>query len=51
MNSISDEAVRRANEEGVQIYTLGVGTLKGARIPVYGKNGNLIDYKRDSRDR
>lgn len=46
-----DKAVQRAKEEGVQIYTLGTGTLKGARIPVYGKNGNLIDYKRDSRDR
>ncbi|MDZ7821483.1 MAG: VWA domain-containing protein [Candidatus Marinimicrobia bacterium] len=45
------KAVERAGNEGVQIYTLGVGTRKGARIPVYDRSGTVVDYKRDSRDR
>jgi Ca-activated chloride channel homolog len=45
------EASRRAAEEHVVIYTLGVGTLKGSTIPVYDKNGNMVDYMRDHDDR
>jgi Ca-activated chloride channel family protein len=46
-----EAAAKRAAEENVLIYTLGVGTLKGATIPVYDKNGNMVDYMRDSNDR
>jgi Ca-activated chloride channel family protein len=40
-------AVQRAKEQGVRIYTVGMGTLEGAPIPVYDRIGNRIDYKRD----
>jgi Ca-activated chloride channel family protein len=46
-----EAAAKRAAEENVLIYTLGVGTLKGATIPIYDKNGNMVDYMRDSNDR
>ncbi|MCD6233489.1 MAG: VWA domain-containing protein [Candidatus Marinimicrobia bacterium] len=41
-----EEAVKQAAGKGVIIYSVGVGTLEGAPIPVY-KNGQLADYKRD----
>ena len=44
------EAIDRAREENVVIYTLGVGTIKGATIPIYDKNGNMVDYMRDGQD-
>ena len=45
------EAAKRAAEENVVIYTLGVGTLKGSTIPVYNKEGKLLDYMRDGQDK
>ncbi|MDX9778088.1 MAG: VWA domain-containing protein, partial [bacterium] len=42
-----ETVLKRAAEEKVLIYTLGVGTLKGSPIPVYDKTGGLLDYKRD----
>lgn len=45
------EVAQRAADENVVIYTLGVGTLKGTTIPIYDKNGNMVDYMRDSNDR
>jgi len=41
-----EEAAKYAAAKGAVIYTLGVGTLNGAPIPVY-ENGQLTDYKRD----
>ncbi len=41
------EAVRAANEEGVVIYTVGVGSESGVPIPTSHGNGNVI-YKKDS---
>ena len=41
-----DEAIKDAVEEGVVIYTLGVGTPKGSPIPIY-RNGVQVDFKRD----
>ncbi len=41
-----EKAVNLADNKGVIIYTLGVGTLEGAPIPIY-KNNQLVDYKRD----
>lgn len=40
------EAVEKATEQGVKIYTIGVGSPKGAPIPQY-KNGVQADFKRD----
>lgn len=42
-----DEAVQKARNAGIIIYTLGVGTMKGAPIPIMDKNGKISDYKRD----
>lgn len=46
-----EQATKRAADEHVVIYTLGVGTLKGSTIPVYNKDGKLLDYMRDSQDK
>ncbi|MDH3322468.1 MAG: VWA domain-containing protein [Flavobacteriaceae bacterium] len=35
--------------EGIKTYTIGVGTNKGAPIPVKN-NGNLLGYKKDNKD-
>ncbi len=40
------EAVNMAAEKGVIIYSVGVGTMEGAPIPIY-EMGQLRDYKRD----
>ena len=34
-------------EEGIKIYTIGVGTQKGGPIPIK-RNGVVIKYKKDS---
>jgi Ca-activated chloride channel family protein len=36
----------QANKKGIKIYTIGVGTSKGARIPIK-RNGVVQSYKRD----
>lgn len=41
------KAIKNANEKGVIIYSLGVGSLRGGTIPIYNKNHKIIDYKRD----
>lgn len=41
-NSIAEEA----KEEGIRIYTIGVGTTKGGTIPIR-RNGVLQGYKKD----
>lgn len=41
-----DEA-RKAAEEGIIVYTVGIGTPSGAPIPEYGENGQMIGYKQD----
>ncbi len=40
------EQARRAAEEGVKIYTVGVGSLAGELIPVRGEDGG-VDFLRD----
>lgn len=39
-------AAQKATEEGLTIYTLGIGSPEGARVPVV-VNGRTADYKRD----
>lgn len=41
------EAVETVNSNGTKIYTLGIGSTKGAPIPVY-KNSVQVDFKRDN---
>ena len=46
----SEDAVsvaEEANEEGIRIFTIGVGDLKGGPIPLK-KNGVVLNYKKDS---
>ena len=40
------EQAKEAAKEGVKIYTIGMGTLKGAPIPDF-RNGRLDGYKKD----
>ncbi len=40
------EESEEAAKEGIMIYTIGMGTLKGAPIPVY-ENGKRVGYKKD----
>ncbi len=41
-----DRAIQDAVDEGVVVYTLGIGTPKGSPIPIY-RNGVQVDFKRD----
>lgn len=40
-------SVQRLNQMGVTVFTVGIGTEAGARIPIYD-NGNLRGYHRDN---
>ncbi|MDX1672834.1 MAG: VWA domain-containing protein [Balneolaceae bacterium] len=42
-----EEELNTLVENNISIYTLGIGTVEGATIPIYGDNGSLIGYKRD----
>jgi len=45
----SQEAARvaeEASEEGIRIFTIGVGTIKGGPIPIK-RNGIVLNYKKD----
>ncbi len=41
------DCLKTAKESGIQIFTIAVGTLKGARIPVYNKSGKIVGFKQD----
>lgn len=41
-----DSAVKKAKEEGVIIYTVGIGTPEGRPIPVRDAKGDIIEYHR-----
>ena len=40
----AEEAAARASEKGINVFVLGIGTEKGGRIPVNGRN----EYMRDA---
>jgi Ca-activated chloride channel family protein len=40
--------VEKATKEGIKIYTIGIGTEKGAPIPIKN-NGTVVSYKKDSK--
>lgn len=42
------EAAQKARNEGVRIFTLGIGTRSGAPIPERDEFGNLKGYKKDN---
>ncbi len=41
------DAIRKAHDAGVVIYTVGVGSLEGRPIPVRDGKGVIIDYRKD----
>jgi Ca-activated chloride channel family protein len=41
------EAARTAAQQGVRLYTIGMGSPEGTPIPVYDANGNQVGYKKD----
>ncbi|MDK2771326.1 MAG: VWA domain-containing protein [Flavobacterium sp.] len=41
------EASAVAEERGVKIITIGVGTVNGGPIPIKGSNGSVAEYKKD----
>ncbi|MGB2866814.1 MAG: tetratricopeptide repeat protein [Bacteroidota bacterium] len=40
-------AIDEARKASVRVYTIGMGTLEGAPIPIYNESGARVDYKRD----
>lgn len=41
------KAAEVAEKQGVVIYTVGVGSVKGVPIPLYNKQGNNVGFKKD----
>ncbi len=47
-NDASTDIAQKAAEEGIKIFTIGVGNAKGGPIPLR-KNGKILSYKKDSK--
>jgi Ca-activated chloride channel family protein len=43
----AQSAAKKAADEGLRIYCLGIGTANGDPIPVRNEAGQIVDYKRD----
>lgn len=46
-NNIAVEVAEAASDEGIKIFTIGVGETKGAPIPIK-RNGIILNYKKDN---
>ena len=46
-NDVGSTVAEEASDEGIRIFTIGVGSTKGDRIPIK-RNGVLINYKKDN---
>jgi len=42
-----DKALREIRRRGIKVFSIGIGTKKGAPIPVYDENGTRTGYKKD----
>jgi len=42
-----DKIIEEANNLGVKIYAIGLGSPQGAPIPIYNKSGRQTGYKKD----
>jgi len=42
-----DSAVKNAQEKGIKIYTIGLGSPDGTPIPVYDSRGRMMGFKKD----
>lgn len=43
----ADEAIAMAKDKNIKIFSIGMGTEKGAMIPIKDNRGNIISYKKD----
>lgn len=46
-SNVASKVAEEASEEGIRIFTIGVGTVKGDRIPEK-RNGIVLNYKKDN---
>ncbi|WAC00893.1 VWA domain-containing protein [Lacinutrix neustonica] len=46
-SDVSERIAEEASEEGIRIFTIGVGDLKGGPIPIK-RNGVIINYKKNN---
>jgi len=46
-NNMASAIAEEASDEGIKIFTIGVGSAKGAPIPIK-RNGIILNYKKDS---
>jgi Ca-activated chloride channel family protein len=42
-----EDVAKEAKEQGIIIYTIGIGSLEGVPIPVYNQNGVRTGFKKD----
>lgn len=43
----ADEVIAMAKDKNIKIFSIGMGTEKGAMIPIKDNRGNIISYKKD----
>lgn len=41
------DAVDKAVEKGIRIYTIGLGSTAGVPIPIYNSRGDMVGFKKD----
>jgi Ca-activated chloride channel family protein len=46
-SDVASSVAEEASDEGIRIFTIGVGDVKGGRIPIK-RNGVLLNYKKDN---
>ncbi|MDT0558203.1 VWA domain-containing protein [Ichthyenterobacterium sp. W332] len=46
-SEVAADVAEEASEEGIRIFTIGVGDVKGGPIPIK-RNGVILNYKKDS---
>ena len=47
-SEIAIEAAEEAANQGIRIFTIGVGDVKGGPIPIKNQNGIVLNYKKDN---
>ncbi|MBD3402506.1 VWA domain-containing protein [candidate division GN15 bacterium] len=43
----AEETAEKAREEGIRIYTVGIGSPAGEPIPILDRSGNQVGFKKD----
>lgn len=46
-NNVASKVAEQANEEGIRIFTIGVGSINGGPIPIK-RNNIVLSYKKDN---